>query len=138
MTESLITSGPTIGNELRPVRFLWWNVHDFAHYEESKRRLKGWPKTPAAYEEKRSRIRAVLDAANAKYGKIDVIALCELTRVAATELRDLALPEYRILSLDNIPKNPDFHVAILYPPTLDYERAGLFAAVGVPPSTRPM
>lgn len=124
--------------ELRPLRCLWWNVQDFAHYELPKRRLPRWPKSLKAYEEKKSRIRAVLHAAITQYGGIDVVALCELTNVAATELRDAALPDFRVLSLDNIPGNPDFHVAFLYPSNLEYERAGLFAAVGVPPSTRPM
>ncbi len=120
------------------LRFLWWNVQDFYHFVSSKSRLKRWPKTGAQYAAKSARVDSVFKACVSKYGALDVIALGEITRIAATELRDRLFPQHRLHSLDNVAGNPDAHVAFLYPPTLEFNEAGLFAATSVPRTTRPM
>lgn len=77
----------------------------------------------------------------AEIGTPQVLALGEITHVAANDLRDRLLPEYRVLSLDVMKGDESLQVAVLYAPDSDLvnfeEQAPLLAPM-MPGSTRPM
>lgn len=50
----------------------------------------------------------------ASLGIPDVICLCEITKIAATELRDRLFPSYKVISLDVKVDEPTLQVAILH------------------------
>jgi hypothetical protein len=78
------------------LRFCWWNVQDFAHFDPSQAVIDRWPRTIVEYAEKSRRVVAAFDK---MFGKSDpdVIGLCEITRKAAEELQRLRFPAHRLI-----------------------------------------
>lgn len=98
---------------------MWWNANNFFHFrpEEAKSREQSrWPQSREEYQEKCSRVDAALLEFFAIDGPPRILALGEITREAATQLRDRILPDYRVLSLDVMPSEPTSQVAALYAP----------------------
>jgi hypothetical protein len=95
------------------LRFLWWNVQLFAHYDERRRSHEEWPMTPEEAVAKRDRIAAVL---RQLFGDDppELLGFAEATRQAMFGLRDRGFPGYEVVSLDLLPAKPEFHVAMLY------------------------
>jgi hypothetical protein len=81
------------------LRFCWWNVQDFAHFDPSQAVIDRWPRTAAEYAEKTRRVLAAFDA---MFGPSppDIIGLCEITRTAAEALRRARLPDHQIIFTD--------------------------------------
>lgn len=101
----------------KTLSIMWWNVCNFYHYkaeEAGKGGKSRWPKTQQDYEEKCRRVDQALSDITQTLGKCDVIFLCEITLVAATELRDRLFPEYDLISLDVKKDNPTLQIAVLH------------------------
>jgi hypothetical protein len=81
------------------LRFVWWNVDSFRHFDTARLKERGWPSGPAAYQAKCAAIDRVLQAILVT-GPIDLLALAELTGPAACALRDRLLPGFKVYSLD--------------------------------------
>jgi hypothetical protein len=126
------------GSTTNIVRFLWWNVQDCAHFERSRARQRRWPKSRGEYAAKLDRIVDIISRCQKSFGPIELVGLCEITRIAAEELRDRLFPDSEVFSLDNSPSDPDFHVAFIYPRNKLYKPVGPLAAFEVPETTRPM
>ncbi len=85
---------------MKTIRFLWWNLQDFAHYDEARRQTLRWPSSAHAFEAKLERVALALGTDSQRNGRADVIALGEVTRRAAHALRDRAFPGYEVHALD--------------------------------------
>jgi len=123
----------------RPVtlRFAWWNVQSFAHFEETRVGRARWPASEDEYDVKCSRVEAVLREIDAVFGSVDLIGLGEITSSAALQLRDRAFPGYEVFSLDLLPE-PDFHVAFIYRASGEFGDRPPIVVPNMPPATRPM
>lgn len=97
---------------MRALRFLWWNVETFAHYDPILRG-KRWPREMAAYEAK---LELVVRVLRQLFGgdRPEVVVLGEATRRAAEDLRSWWAPDYDVFSLDLDPDRPELAVAFLY------------------------
>ncbi len=91
-----------------------------------------------AYDEKLRRVENVLRRFSKRIGAIDLLAIAEITSEAAHELRDRLCPHYRVHSLAGLYTQPDFHVAILYNPSVGFNAEDFLAVSNVPNATRPM
>ena len=69
----------------RVLSFVWWNLHNFAHFDIAKISHERWPKSQKDYDAKRDRI---LEALREVFGKRNphLLAFCEITREAAQDL----------------------------------------------------
>ena len=76
--------------KLSELRFLWWNVCNFAHFEPTLSSIDRWPNSQAMYEAK---LRRIEDALTAMYGERlpELIGFCEITRKAAETLQSSRL-----------------------------------------------
>jgi endonuclease/exonuclease/phosphatase family metal-dependent hydrolase len=129
---------PLVGQLQDHLRFLWWNVQSFAHFDESKRAMTRWPSTPEAYLTKLERVTRVIRGYIEEFEMPDVFGVAEITQVAATALRDAVFPGYKVLSLDLIPANPSHQVAILYRNIPQFSEVDPITTAYTPRSTRPM
>jgi hypothetical protein len=120
--------------------FAWWNLHNFAHYDRARISHPRWPRRRADAEAKRDRILAALgEVFGTSYP--DLIAVCEITQKAASDLGARLPGRYEILLPPLYPTGDGFHVAVFYRP-----QAGLAPEVpllpgeseDVPEGTRPM
>lgn len=96
---------------------MWWNVCNFYHYKAEEAAKSGksrWPKTRQEYEEKSRRVDQALGEVGKNFGICDIIILCEITQIAASELRDRIFPNYSLISLDVKHDNPTLQIAIFY------------------------
>lgn len=103
----------------KKIRIIWWNVCNFYHYraeEVTKGEASRWPRSPKEYEEKSRRVDNALIEAKEILGNFDIVILCEITQIAATELRDRIFPGYKLISLDVKKDHPTLQIAILYMP----------------------
>lgn len=95
----------------RELRFCWWNVQDFAHFDANRSAVPRWPASVGEYEEKRRRVEAAFDA---MFGSDlpEIVGLCELTRAAAEDLQRRSFPDHELVLGD--PAEPvEFQVALL-------------------------
>jgi endonuclease/exonuclease/phosphatase family metal-dependent hydrolase len=93
--------------------FAWWNLHDFAHFDQAQLSDPRWPKRPADYRAKRDRIVAALsELFRQKYP--DVLAVCEITRRAARDLAAALPMDYNLALSRPAPYEDDFQVAVFY------------------------
>lgn len=78
------------------LRFCWWNVQDFAHFDPAQAVIDRWPRSADEYAEKSRRVIAAFDA---MFGNSypDVIGLCEITRTAAEALQRSRLPAHHLI-----------------------------------------
>lgn len=122
------------------LRFCWWNLHNFAHFDPSRVSSPRWPKSAQAFESKLDRIAACLPQLIG--GDVpDLLGLCEITREAARSLTDRFPGVYEAVFAPAYPRDDGFQVVILHrkgtgfvadPPLLSYED------LDVPEETRPM
>jgi len=124
------------------LKMVWWNVHDFYHYDltHAKGQQSRWPPSRQAYLEKCARVDVALNALFVAEGKPSVLALGETTKIAAEGLRDRLLPGYKLFSLDVKLDEPTLQVAILYKSCslIKFTEAGPLVVPATPRGTRPM
>jgi hypothetical protein len=120
------------------LRFLWWNVESFAHYDPGRANRERWPRSVAAFDEKCRRIDTILRRCFERFGEHQLIGLAEITEKSARLLRDRILPDYNVLSLDLFPDDPAFHVAWLYRKDSGFCNEDFLAVPDMPAGTRPM
>jgi endonuclease/exonuclease/phosphatase family metal-dependent hydrolase len=94
--------------------FCWWNLHNFAHFDAHRASERRWPKRAEDFEAKRDRVLAALRELFPG-GFPDLLAVCEVTRKAASELKDRMSPDFDI-AVAPPPYLPDdgFQVAVIY------------------------
>lgn len=118
-----------------PLRLIWWNAQDFAHFDASRQGERQWPDSQESFDAK-----AVL-LANVLKGQLDgqpvIIALGETTSKALETLRTSLLPTYNVFSLDLLERS-DMHVGFIYPKSPSYVVQPPFVPEYVPQGTRPM
>ena len=93
--------------------FGWWNLHNFAHFDQTKISHQRWPNTQRDYEMKRNRILAALREV---FGKRQphLLAFCEISRESAQDLAAHLPGDYLVAYPPKYPREDGFHVAILY------------------------
>lgn len=92
--------------------FCWWNLHDFAHFDASRASERRWPKRAEDFEAKRGRILATLKELFAG-GFPDLLAVCEVTREAVTELGARMSPACEVVVAPPYPHDDGFQVAVI-------------------------
>jgi endonuclease/exonuclease/phosphatase family metal-dependent hydrolase len=117
------------------LRIIWWNVHNFAHFELSRSVDSRWPVSKEEFEAKLDRLCLILK--DNIGDDMCVVALAEVTKMAAESLRDRILPNHKVLSMDLL-DDPEFQCAIIYPNTKYFEEVVPFVVDNVPRGTRPM
>ncbi len=77
------------------LRFCWWNVCDYVHFDPTRAARRGWPKTQSDFDEKHRR---VVDAFVQLFGSAlpDLVGLCEVTPTAARRLQADLFPEHEV------------------------------------------
>jgi endonuclease/exonuclease/phosphatase family metal-dependent hydrolase len=93
--------------------FAWWNLHNFSHYDATRRVVSRWPKKLSDYEAKRDRILQVVAEFHKTKG-LDVFAACELTREAARDLLTKLPSDFDVATAPDYPDADEFQVAIFY------------------------
>ncbi|MBA4191591.1 MAG: hypothetical protein C0467_26730 [Planctomycetaceae bacterium] len=121
---------------LPSIRFAWWNVHNFAHYNTSRAGEDRWPLEPAAYEAKCTRVDAALQHLIAAHSP-DILGIGEITSNAAEELQSRLFPEYELIFPDAAP-NSSFQVAVFYRTAARFRQRLPLMATDVPRTTRGM
>jgi hypothetical protein len=119
------------------IDFLWWNVQDFAHFDEDRESEAQWPTSETAYSEKLKRLKDVLDDINEHYGRPTIIALCETTRYSIARLRDTCFKGYKVHSMD-VQDKSELQVGFIYSNTKYFERVDPIVVPRTTRGTRPM
>jgi endonuclease/exonuclease/phosphatase family metal-dependent hydrolase len=125
-----------MASETTSLRFSWWNLQDFAHYDESRAGEARWPLEPSEYEAKCSNVDTAIKQLIGR-SPIDILGFCEITSQAAEDLRSRLFPEYALI----YPKVEDrraHQVAVLYRQESGFTDRLPLSAADVPHSTRPM
>jgi endonuclease/exonuclease/phosphatase family metal-dependent hydrolase len=93
--------------------FCWWNLHNFAHFDASRASESRWPKRAEDFEAKRDRILTTLQE---WFEGIfpDLLAVCEVTREAASELAGRMSPAFDVAVAPLYPRDDGFQVAVIY------------------------
>lgn len=118
----------------RVLRFLWWNVQDFSHFDHTRAGETRWPISPLAYSAKCAAIDRVLLGLQPRP---HLIGMAEITKAAALELRDRLFPGYRVFSLDLLPQSRP-QVAFIYSDHPTFQEVEQLSVPDVPRTTRPM
>jgi hypothetical protein len=119
------------------LRFLWWNLQSFAHFEKTRAGETQWPPVQEAFDAKAARVESVL---RQLYGDDppEVLGFAEITNKAALDLCRRLFPHYLVLSMDLLAK-PELQVAFVYnASTGHFEEQPPIAVPGTPRGTRPM
>jgi endonuclease/exonuclease/phosphatase family metal-dependent hydrolase len=95
--------------------FVWWNLHDFAHYDAARSSDPRWPKRHADYEAKRVRILAAFREVFGE-GYPDLLAVCEITREAAQDLLARLPAGFRLAIAPRYLHDDGFQVAVFFRP----------------------
>src|SRR5438093_13594053 len=100
-----------MGSVAKSLRFVWWNLQSFAHYEPARSGETQWPTNLDEYAGKRKNVD---EAMRVLFGQEppELLAFAEITRRAAVEMRDRLFPGYKVYSLD-LGANPELQVAVL-------------------------
>jgi endonuclease/exonuclease/phosphatase family metal-dependent hydrolase len=120
--------------------FCWWNLHDFAHFDASRASERRWPKRAEDFKAKRDRILATLRELFAG-GFPDLLAVCEVTREAASELARRMSPTRIVAVAPTYPHDDGFQVAVIYRTGIGFETNTPllpFEDLDVSEETRPM
>lgn len=117
------------------VRFAWWNVNNFAHYDVNRAGEDRWPMVPAAYDAKCARVDAALRHLLTT-DPPDVLGLGEITSAAAEALRSRLLPDYRLIFPEVEPGT--FQIAVYFRSGARFQNRMPLIAADVPRSTRSM
>src|SRR5437763_1362322 len=78
------------------LRFAWWNVQSFAHFDPNRAEEERWPTSQAEYATKCQRVDAAIEALITN-DPPDLLGLCEITDTAAEELRQRLFPSHLLL-----------------------------------------
>lgn len=121
---------------MNELRFAWWNLQDFAHFNANRLGVKRWPESADEYAAK---CRAVDAAFDRVFGTDppEVIGLCEVTETAAQELRQRKFPGHTLVHPGSV-QDAEFQVALLYRRTRQLRGLAPVSATEVPRSTRDM
>lgn len=129
------------------LNIVWWNACNFYHYDSSRAKLKTpdstsrWPRTLAEYAEKCKRVDLALKELASILGPTDILCLGEITRKAATDLKDRLFATHRLISLDVKLDEPTLQVAVLYPAdsgAVSFKEQLPITVPATPRGTRPM
>jgi hypothetical protein len=116
------------------LRFAWWNLHNFAHFDPTQVSAERWPGSQEEYAEKCRRVDAALRDLDARH-PIDLLGLCEVTGIAAEELRARVFPSHDLLFVSD---QTTFQVAVIYRRGLGLRKLLPLIAADVPETTRVM
>lgn len=119
------------------LRFIWWNVQDFAHFDISRVHEKRWPKSKEEYAEKAERVQTVLRMLS-REDLPHLVALGEITHEAAGELRDALFPTFAVHTFSSLYLESGFRIAVLYDRSVGFGNEDFTVASNLPNSTRPM
>jgi endonuclease/exonuclease/phosphatase family metal-dependent hydrolase len=120
--------------------FCWWNLHDFAHFDAGRTSERRWPKRAIDFEVKRDLVLVTLRELFAD-GFPDLLAVCEITREAATELSVRMTPAFDVAVAPTYPHDDGFQVAIIYRKGMGFSADApllSFEDLDVSEETRPM
>lgn len=117
------------------LRFAWWNVQSFAHFDPNRAGEERWPLEPAEYAAKCVRVDAALRGLIVQHPP-DILGLCEITARAAEELRQRVFTDYRLICPDTV--RGEFQVAVLARRGIGFRDLLPLLADRVPTSTRGM
>jgi hypothetical protein len=120
----------------KAIRFLWWNLQSFAHFDESRRGETRWPDSQEVYRAKLEHVSRALRELFAE-DPPELLAFAEITNRAVCDLRDSLLPKYQVFSLDLLPRAA-LQVAFVYDSSTSFEVKSPFVVERVPRGTRPM
>lgn len=124
--------------QINSLNFIWWNAYNFAHFDIKRAGKPRWPASPAEFDEKLRRVEMVLTAVN-QDTPLQLIALAEVTDEAAIAIRDRLFPGFKVFSVDSlIHETSDFHVAIIYNPSVGFGEEDILIPSNIPRTTRPM
>jgi hypothetical protein len=133
----LAASTNTMPQPDKVLRFLWWNLDSFAHYDRGRAGEERWPRDPAQYAAKCNRIEGALQSLF-EQSVPHLLAFAEITEQAALHLRERLLPKYELLSLDFGLRESQLQIAVLYDPSAGFENPDCLPVRNAPPGTRPM
>lgn len=120
------------------LRFVWWNVYDFAHYDPHKTAQARWPSRKEDYQEKCDRVDRVLTKIQSTHGQLQLVGLTEITLQAAIDLRNRLFPGWRMLSLDKGGGDSTLTIAVLWDSRLNLSEEPPIAPSRMPRGSRPM
>lgn len=118
------------------LKFVWWNLQSFAHYDPGRVGEVHWPISEAAYLAKAQRVDEALRQICGT-STPEVLAFSELTNRAAQDLRARMFPDHAVFSLDAFPRS-QLQVAFLYRPAGSFEIQAPIVCPNTPRGTRPM
>jgi len=120
----------------RRIRFFWWNVQSFAHFEVNRASEEQWPIEAAEYAAKCERVdKSLIEIFGTD--PPELMAFAEMTRQAAVDLRDRLFPDHMVFSLDLLPRS-ELQVAVLFNPGAGFVAVGPLVVPRVPRGTRAM
>ncbi|MEE9872258.1 MAG: hypothetical protein PBV86_15940 [Delftia lacustris] len=121
------------------VDIFWWNANNYYHFDVSNSGDR-WPKDLADYMEKCRRVDLALNSFFSSKRKPMILAICEITRKAAEDLRQRLFPDYEIISLDVMLSRPSLQIAILFKRDahIRISEQNPIVVSDMPKSTRPM
>lgn len=117
------------------LRFLWWNLNNFTHYEKDRVGQGKWPRTSEDYAVKLDRVAQALREI-CLHPPCEILAFAEVTRTAALHLRDRVFPTHEVFSLDD-GEDSTPHLAFLHLRMVGFESQPKLLTPQVPPQTRP-
>lgn len=126
---------------MKSLKLMWWNACNFFHFDIDKISVDRWPKSRSEYEAKCRLVDIAIGEIKDIAGEIDILCLCEISRVAVEDLRDRLFPGFNVASLDIKNNFPTLQVAIIYPPdrkVLTFSECPPITVPDAPRSTRPM
>jgi endonuclease/exonuclease/phosphatase family metal-dependent hydrolase len=118
------------------LRFAWWNVHNFAHYDMGHASENRWPLVQEAYDAKCARVDIALRHLINTHDP-DILGLGEITSDAAESLRTRLFPNFNLTFPDASPGS-SFQVAVLYRIGTQFRPRMPLLATDVPRTTRGM
>ncbi len=118
------------------VRFVWWNLQSFAHYDPNRAGETQWPSSAEAYRAKSGRVDRALRELCGEPAP-EALAFSEITRQAAVDLRDRLFPGHEVFSMDLLRRSQQ-QVAFLYRPAARFQEQMPLVVPEMPRGTRPM
>lgn len=118
------------------IRFAWWNVQSFAHFDPNRAGEERWPLEPEEYSTKCARVDAALQGL-IDQNPPDLLGLCEITSHAAEDLRQRLFPNHDLVCPDAMP-GAGFQVVILCRRSAEFRIRLPLLAKSVPRTTRAM
>ncbi len=124
--------------QISTLRFAWWNVADFAHFDKNRSAHARWPSSQDEYDDKCCRVDRVLTKIQSTYGPMHLIGLTEITRQAAMELKDRLFPNWDVLSVDPGGSKSELTLAVLWNKEISLSEDPPLMPSRMPAGARPM